>query len=128
MDRFKFVFTFLIVAVLAYGCTAKQDFDRKGWNDGDGLDFPRRDLMVDDLLQKYNFKGWKYRNVRGLLHEPDRFSDDSSHFHYQLILKMEGLDTIRTKNLVFGWNKKDSIINDVKVTEKDYPRKTHKKK
>lgn len=128
MDRFKLLFTVLICAAFAYGCTAKQDFDRKGWNDGDGLDFPRRNLMIDDLLQKYQFKGMKYKNVVGLLHEPDRFSYDSTNFHYQIILKMQGLDTIRTKNLVFWWNKKDSVITDYKVTEKDYPKKEYKKK
>src|ERR1051325_8308746 len=128
MDRVKFIFIFFIVTTLAYSCTANQEFDRRGWNDGDGIEFPRRNLMVDDLLEKYKFKGMKYRNVRGLLHEPDRFSDDSTNFHYEIIRKMDGLDTVRTKNLVFWWNKKDSIITDYKLVEKDYPKKENKKK
>ncbi len=120
-------FSILMLATIITGCTAKQDFDRKGWNDGNGLDFPRRNLMVDDLLQKYQFKGMKYKSLVGLLHEPDGFID-STHFYYQIILKMNALDTIRTKNLVFAWNKRDSIISDVKVTEKEYPKKDYSKK
>lgn len=120
-------FFVLLLATIATGCTSNQPFDRKGWNDGNGLDFPRRNLMVDDLLQKYQFKGMKYKSLVGLLHEPDGFID-STHFYYQIILKMNALDTIRTKNLVFAWNKKDSIITDVKVTEKEYPKKDYSKK
>ncbi|MBL4676401.1 MAG: hypothetical protein JKY70_09395 [Mucilaginibacter sp.] len=121
-------FVILLMVAVITGCTANQDFDRKGWNDGDGIDFPRRNLMIDDLLEKYNFKGWKYKNVRGLLHEPDRFSDDSSNFHYEIIRKMDGVDTVHTKNLVFWWNRKDSTITDYKVAEKDYPKKERKRK
>lgn len=127
MGRFKVFFLFLLTTLALAGCTSNQPFDRKGWNDGNGLDFPRRNLMVDDLLKKYQFKGMKYKSLVGLLHEPDGFID-STHFYYQIILKMNALDTIRTKNLVFAWNKKDSIITDVKLTEKEYPKKDYSKK
>ncbi|MFD0795069.1 hypothetical protein ACFQZX_15715 [Mucilaginibacter litoreus] len=123
--RLGLVASVILLSISA--CTSNQPFDRRGWNDGDGIDFPRRNLMVDDLLEKYKFKGMKYKNVVGLLHEPDRFSDDSTSFHYELIRKMNVLDTVKTKNLVFWWNKKDSVISDVKVVEKEYPKKEIKK-
>lgn len=121
----QFIVVFTIISALLFSCTSKQPFDRYGWNDGDGITFPRRYMMVDDLLAKHKLVGLKFSNVVGLLHYPDRFSYDSLSFHYEITRKMSGIDTVYTKNLVFTMNK-DKVITSVKVTEHDY--KDEKKK
>jgi len=125
LRSFRFMIFFTLVSAFLFSCTNKQPFDRKGWNDGDGLSFPRRYMMVDDLLATHKLVGLKFNNVVGLLHYPDRFSYDSLSFHYEITRKMSGIDTLYTKNLVFTMGK-DSVITSVKVTERNY--KDEKKK
>jgi hypothetical protein len=130
MNRLKptkyFLILMFIVAAL-WGCTSKQKFDRYGWNDGDGLDFPKRYLMVDDLLETHKLVGLKFNNIVGLLHYPDRFAYDSLSFHYEITRKMSGIDTLYTKNLVFTMTK-DSVITSAKVVERDYKKEKEDKK
>ena len=125
LKSFRFIIIFTLVSAFLFSCTSKQPFDRYGWNDGDGLTFPKRYMMVDDLLATHKLVGLKFSNVVGLLHYPDRFSYDSLSFHYEITRKMSGIDTMYTKNLVFTMNK-DKVITSVKVTERDY--KDEKKK
>lgn len=121
----RFIIIFTLASALLSACTTKQPFDRDGWNDGDGITFPRRYMMVDDLLATHKLVGLKFSNVVGLLHYPDRFSYDSLSFHYEITRKMSGIDTLYTKNLVFTMGK-NKVITSVKVTERDY--KDEKKK
>jgi hypothetical protein len=128
MNRLKLarlIVVFTLISTFLFSCTSKQPFDRSGWNDGDGITFPRRYLMVDDLLATHKLVGLKFNNIVGLLHYPDRFSYDSLSFHYEITRKMSGIDTVYTKNLVFTMGK-DSVIKSVKVTERNY--KDEKKK
>jgi hypothetical protein len=127
LRSFRFIVFVTLVSAFFFGCTNKQPFDRDGWNDGDGLDFPKRYLMVDDLLAKHKLVGLKFNNVVGLLHYPDRFSYDSLSFHYEITRKMSGIDTLYTKNLVFTMSK-DSVIKSVKVVERGYKEEKDKKK
>ena len=50
-------------------------FDTAGWNapmtDSRGYFTGTRLKMVDDLLGRYDFHGWRVQNVQGLLGEPD---------------------------------------------------------
>lgn len=118
---------FMLMVAMLTSCTYKQKFERKGWNEGDGLTFPRRNLMVEDLLATHKLVGLKFNNIVGMLHYPDRFSRDSLSFHYEIIRKMSGIDTLYTKNLVFTMTK-DSVITAVKVTERDYKEEKENKK
>jgi hypothetical protein len=122
--------SFIVIAtitLLISGCGRTEKFTRQGWDDGDGLEFPRRIGMVDDLLKTHKLKGLTYKQVTALLHEPQRNSYKDRSFHYEIIRKMDGIDTVYTKNLVF-YLSKDSIVTDVKVTEKEYPPKKKRKK
>ena len=123
----NFLFVFMLMMAIIAGCTSKQKFDRTGWNDGDGIDFPKRYLMVDDLLATHKLVGLKFNNVVGLLHYPDRFSYDSLSFHYEITRKMSGIDTLYTKNLVFTMSK-DSVIKSAKVVESDYKDEKEKRR
>jgi hypothetical protein len=125
LRSFRFIIVFVSISAFLFSCANKQPFDRDGWNDGDGITFPRRYMMVDDLLATHKLVGLKFSNVVGLLHYPDRFSYDSLSFHYEITRKMSGIDTLYTKNLVFTMGK-DKVITSVKVTERDY--KDEKKK
>lgn len=121
---------FLAVLVLALvslaGCSNKKPFDRWGWDDGDGIDFPKRYMMVDDLMANHKLKGLTYKQAVNLLHYPQRNSHTDRSFSYEITRKMDGIDTLYAKNLVLYLNK-DSVVTDVKVTEKNYERKTKKK-
>ena len=130
MNRLKpvnYILLFTLIAATIVSCTSKQPFDRKGWNDGDGLEFPKRYLMVDDLLANHKLVGLKFNNIVGLLHYPDRFSYDSLSFHYEITRKMSGIDTLYTKNLVFTMTK-DSVITSAKVVERDVKKEKEDKK
>jgi hypothetical protein len=127
LRSFRFIIVFTLVSATLFSCAPKQPFDRDGWNAGDGISFPRRYAMVDNLLETHKFVGLKFNNVVGLLHYPDRFSRDSLSFHYEIQRKMSGVDTMFTKNLVFTM-RKDSVITSVKVTERDYVAEKNNKK
>lgn len=108
---------FLLVLLALAGCHSKEPFTPKGWNDGDGIDFPRRYLMVDDLLANHKLKGLTYIQVIQLLKAPQRNSYTDRSFSYEITRKMDILDTLYIKNLVFYLNK-DSIVTDFKIYEK----------
>jgi len=123
MIMFKSTFcrllTVLVVITMALSaCGKKAKFDRKIWNDGDGLSFPERDAMLEDLLKNHKLKGLSYKQAIQLLHEPQRNSYTDKSFQYEIIRKMDGLDTVFAKTLTL-YLSKDSIVTDFKVTEKD---------
>jgi hypothetical protein len=61
--------------------------------------------MVDDLLNRYDFRGWSIRNVQGLLGKPDqeRFEQDGRVVEYDL---RDGL-----KFLVFVVDSQDRVVD-----------------
>lgn len=122
----RFLMVLVLAVVALAGCSNKKPFDRYGWDDGDGIDFPKRYMMVDDLMANHKLKGLTYKQVVNLLHYPQRNSYTERSFLYEITRKMDGIDTIYAKNLVFILNK-DSVVTDVKVTEKNYERKKKKK-
>lgn len=121
MFNSKFLRFFIVIAVisLASSCAKKEKFTRQGWNEGDGLSFPRRNAMLDDLLATQKLKGLTYKQVVAFLHAPQRNSRTDKSFHYEVIRKMSGIDTMYAKNLVFYLNN-DSVVVNTKVTERDY--------
>jgi len=120
-------FIFLaFVAVCLTACRKKEKFDRYRWNGGDGLSFPYRDNMLEDLLANHKLKGLTYKQVTQLLHPPDRNSFTDKSFEYEIICKMNKLDTVYAKTLILYLNK-DSIVSDFKVVEKDNKEKLDKK-
>ncbi|RYU89240.1 hypothetical protein EWM62_12945 [Mucilaginibacter terrigena] len=96
----------------------KEKFTTKGWDEGDGITFPKRDGMIDDLLATHQLKGLTYKQALGLLKYPQRNGLVQKSMEYEIIRKMDGIDTIYAKSLVLYLNK-DSVVSNYKVTEKD---------
>lgn len=125
-SRFKgFFIVSAFIALSISGCKNQRPFDGRAWNDGDGIDFPKRYMMVDDLLATHKLKGMTYKQVILLLRYPQRNSHTDRSFYYDITLKMSGIDTSYFKGLLFTLNK-DSIVTDVKVFEKTAKKKEKK--
>ncbi|MGY4538837.1 hypothetical protein ACVW0P_003260 [Mucilaginibacter sp. UYNi724] len=101
------------------GCDIKKEkFTTEGWNDGDGITFPKRNGMVDDLLATHKLKGLTFKQALGLLKYPQRTGIAEKKFEYEIVRKMDGIDTVYAKTLVL-YLSKDSVVSDYKLTEKD---------
>lgn len=114
------IVTVILFIVALSGCDniKKEKFDRKKWDDGDGLTFPNRAGMLDDLLATHKLKGLTFKQAVSLLRYPQRTGLTKKEFEYEIIRKMDGLDTVYAKSLVLYLNQ-DSVISDYKVIEKD---------
>lgn len=108
----------VLLAVITLSGCGKKKFDRREWNDGDGISWPNRNGMLDDLLATHKLKGMKYKEVINLLRYPQWNSYTDRSFKYEINLKMDRLDTVYSKYLVL-YLTPDSVVNDVKVIEKD---------
>src|ERR1035437_6521327 len=100
-----FSFGLLLLLVIA-GCKKPEKFDRLKWKDGDGIDFPYRDGMLDDLLTNHQLKGLSYRQVRGLLDIPQ--GKDSLSIYYEIKVNRDTVKPVEFKNLIIYFNK-DSV-------------------
>ncbi|MEB0264092.1 MULTISPECIES: hypothetical protein [unclassified Mucilaginibacter] len=101
------------------GCDVKKEkFTTEGWDEGDGITFPKRAGMIDDLLATRKLKGLTYKQALGLLKYPQRTGVTERNFEYEIIRKMDGIDTVYAKSLVLYLNK-DSVVSDYKVPEKN---------
>ena len=126
-NSLKIVWLLAFVAFALASCGKNQKFDRKLWDDGDGITFPERDGMLDDLIKNRNLKGKNFKYVVNLLRYPQRTGfPDSMTMDYEIIRKMDRLDTVYAKTLVIYLNK-DSVVTDMKVYEKNNKEKLLKK-
>jgi hypothetical protein len=94
-------------------CKRNQKFDRDNWNDGDGLTFSYREVMVDDLLKNYKLKGLKYQEVVHLLHRPQQ--SDPAQMTYEITEIHKPGKPRYVKQLILSM--KDSVVTDVKIYE-----------
>ena len=108
--------TFMSVA----GCNNQQEFTRELWHYGDGLDFPSRKAILDDLLANHKIVGLNHYQVIQLLGSPQ--DKDTVKFKYSYQIEDTGTKynpkkkPIYTKNLVLYFNK-DSIVTKKEVIE-----------
>jgi hypothetical protein len=112
-----FLFSVLIVGLLivvSTSCSREIKFDQDKWNYGDGLTFPNRDKMLNDLLQNQKLKGLKYQQVISLLHRPQRA--DSTMMYYEIVSQLDLGSKKPNKNLIL-YLSKDSVVTDIKVVE-----------
>ncbi|MCC8424951.1 outer membrane protein assembly factor BamE [Mucilaginibacter sp. UR6-11] len=125
----KLLFQFLIglfgVIALA-GCGSGSKFDRQKWSYGDGLDYPLRDDIVEDLMANHQIKGLTYRQVIDSLGSPQR--RDPLKFTYQLIddsYNYGRKKPVHKKSLIVYFNK-DSVVTRFEIY--DHTDKEKKKK
>jgi len=115
MFRLKNILPLLLLTALFSCHPGGQKFTTEKWLIGDGLQFPLRDDIVDDLIKNYKLKGLTYKEVHHLLGYPN-WSDSTKHeFYYQIIEKHNNMrQPDHIKNLVF-YMTKDSIVTRFEV-------------
>jgi outer membrane protein assembly factor BamE (lipoprotein component of BamABCDE complex) len=120
----------ILVGIIAFtaltGCGSGSKFDRQKWSYGDGLEYPLRDQIVDDLMENHHIKGLTFDQVIDSLGSPQR--RDSLKFTYQILdnsFAFAQKDPIHKKNLIVYFNK-DSVAVKFEIydhTEKEKPKK-----
>ncbi|MFD0751817.1 outer membrane protein assembly factor BamE [Mucilaginibacter calamicampi] len=122
LNRTFFMLTLVVLAAIGItGCNNQQKFTRELWHYGDGLDFPSRKNILDDLLANHKIVGLNHYQVVQLLGSPQ--FRDTSVFKYSYQIEDTGTKynpkkkPIYTKNLVLYFSK-DSIVTKKEVTEK----------
>jgi outer membrane protein assembly factor BamE (lipoprotein component of BamABCDE complex) len=116
----------LITFTALTGCGSGSKFDRQKWSYGDGLEYPLRDQIVDDLMKNHHITGLTFDQVIDSLGSPQR--RDSLKFTYQILdnsFEFAQKDAIRKKNLIVYFNK-DSVA--VKFEIYDHTEKEKEKK
>jgi hypothetical protein len=108
------IILFSLLIVVSTSCSREIKFDRDKWNYGDGLTFPNRDRMLNDLLQNQKLKGLKYQQVISLLHRPQ--GADSTMMYYEIVRQIELGSKKPNKNLILYLGK-DSVVTGTKVVE-----------
>lgn len=117
----------LLILMLAGLCSCHRtnpDFTTEKWLNGDGLQYPLRNDILDDLVQHHKLKGLTYKEVHHLLGYPNWSDSVKGEFYYQIIEtrnNMRKFDHI--KNLVFYMGK-DSVITRFEVYDHHF---TYKK-
>ena len=91
------------------------------WSYGDGLEYPSRKAILDDLLANHKIKGLNHYQVIQLLGSPQ--SRDTAKFKYSYQIEDTGFKynpkkkPVYVKNLVLYFSK-DSIVTKTEVFEK----------
>lgn len=99
--------------IILSGCHKDDKFSTEKWDTGDGLDFPLRNQIVDDLVHNHQLKGLKFPQVFHLLKYPEY--RDSVTFYYQILNTYNNLHKHdHIKKLIFYMGK-DSVVNKVEL-------------
>jgi hypothetical protein len=112
LNKTSLIFTCLLVVCLT-SCSRKQKFDRDKWDEGDGLTFAYRPIMVDDLLASKQLNNLKYQQVIHLLHRPQLSGKDS--MVYELDRQYKAGSLVFSSSLVLFL--KDSVVTKAEVHE-----------
>ncbi len=102
-------------------CNRKQKFTRELWTYGDGLEFPSRTMILDDLMANHKIKGLTHYEVIQLLGSPQ--FRDTANFKYAYQIEDTGFKynpkkkPVYIKNLVLYFSK-DSIVTKTEIYEK----------
>lgn len=114
MFKKNIITLFGLLIILLSACNRGMKFDKEKWNSGDGLTFPNRNIMLDDLLQTQKLKGMKYYQVINLLHRPQ--GGDSTMMYYEIVRNVERGSSNYKKNLIL-YLSKDSVVTGTKIVE-----------
>ncbi|RYZ98316.1 MAG: hypothetical protein EOP47_19625 [Sphingobacteriaceae bacterium] len=111
----RLFYLFSLIIVVCSACSNKQKFDRKLWVDGDGISFPYRDNMLDNLLETHPFKGQKLKQVTDSLGRPE--GSKKSSIYYDINIKWDGgYPPAYVKRLFIHYNA-DSVVIRTEVYE-----------
>ena len=107
----------LVLFIAATSCNHDKKFDREKWGYGDGLTFPQRDDIINDLLKNHKIKGLTYRQVYDSLGRPQ--GRDTLQLSYQITdnsSKYGRKDPVHRKTLILYFSK-DSIVTKAEIHE-----------
>lgn len=110
-----------LVFISITSCNRQQKFTRELWSYGDGLEFPSRKAILDDLLANHKIKGLTHYEVIQLLGSPQY--RDTANFKYSYQIEDTGFkynpkkNPVYIKNLVLYFSK-DSIVTKTDIYEK----------
>ena len=102
-------------------CNRPQKFTREMWSYTDGLTYPSRKTILDDLLANQKIVGLNHYQVIQLLGSPQY--RDTTNFKYSYQIEDTGAEynpknnPIYTKSLVLTFSK-DSIVTKKELVEK----------
>lgn len=111
---FKIALVFLI-GFIATGCNNASKFDRQKWSYGDGLDYPLRDDIINDLVKNHHIKGLTYHQVIDSLGAPQQ--RDTLQVAYQILdnsYSYSRKKPVRKKNLILYFSK-DSVVTRFEI-------------
>jgi len=104
-------FCFLLTACYQYKRPESVKFDKHEWSiGGDGIVYPNRDKMLDDLLQNHNLKGLTYKQLIDTLGQPP----DYDNIYEIVVYYKNDIDPRHVKVLEFTFDK-DSIVANWKL-------------
>ena len=86
---------------------AEMTFDKTKWRFEEGLDYPYRDQMVNDVLYNDTIRSLDKDEILELLGDPDRINE--GHLYYTIAKKRMGLWTLHAKTMVIKLKENDAI-------------------
>lgn len=96
------------------GIESEIQFDKSKWKSKEGLDYPYRDQMLNDLVYNDTVRSLNKDEILDLLGEPDRRND--GYLYYMIAQKRIGSWPLHTKSLVINISD-DSTIVWIKIHE-----------
>ena len=109
----------LMVILILVSCNSDKKFDKIQWLECSDLgQYPKRNRLVNDLLENHKIKGLSYKQVIDLIGEPEKnITGENNEIHYQILIEYgSDIDPIYTKTLILKLDK-DSSITSFKVNE-----------
>lgn len=89
-------------------------FDKTKWAIKQGMDYPYRDLMLNDLMYGHELHDIPKDSLVAMLSQPDR--TDSLYLFYRIAQERIGFFPLHTKTLVFKLHP-DSTVLWIKIHE-----------
>ncbi|MDB5136422.1 MAG: hypothetical protein JWP37_3025 [Mucilaginibacter sp.] len=92
-------------------------FNKSQWSSIDDLhSHPKRENMLEDLIEHHKIKGLTYHQIIDSLGQPENYGDTKDSIYYNIVVNYGYLDPKSGKYLAIGFNK-DSIATGFKVVE-----------
>lgn len=118
--HFKIIILFFTL-VAATACDRPQKFTRELWSYGDGLNYPSRKRILEDLMDNHKIKGLKHYDLVQLLGSPQ--FRDTTKFIYTYQIEDTGTEYNPKKNPIYRKNllvyfSKDSVVTKTEIFEK----------
>jgi hypothetical protein len=74
------IISLILIIISVSSCGKSGKFNRVLWDDGDGIDFPYREKIVDDLLKTHHLEGQKLKSVTDTLGVPQGRKKDNVYY------------------------------------------------